>query len=374
MADTLRPGEPLGDLFRRHGIVEGDLLVVVSLLGLDPRRVPTGWTIRFGHPPDDSTATTVTVRSSRDQEARLERGGRRWSIERVPIAWRSRAVRVSGRIGESLEEAMIAAAADTNLSEEQRVRLAWDVADVFAWEIDFTRDLQAGDRIAVLVEVETSERGETDIGAILASEIELGRRRRYAAFRFELPDGRVEYYDEEGRSLRRAFLRAPLEFRRISSRFSGARFHPILRVQRAHVGIDYAAAVGTPVRSAGDGILKTVEWSGDLGRLVEVRHRNDIVTRYAHLSAFGRGLLPGARVFQGDVVGYVGASGLATAPHLHYEFRQNGIARDPSRADLGEGDPVPEGSAEAYRLVRDRLRSLLRGTAPPPTHSTGSVQ
>jgi murein DD-endopeptidase MepM/ murein hydrolase activator NlpD len=358
MSDTLRPGEAVGDLFRRHGIVESSLLDVVGLLELDPRRTPSGWMVRFGHHPGDSIASEITVRTRPDEEARLVRAAGAWSVERTPIVWQSRAIRVTGRVSSSLHDAVLAATAVTTLSAEQRIRLAWDVADVFAWEVDFTRDLQPGDQFTILALLETSERGELKLGDVLASEMTVGRR-RFTAFRFELPDRRIQYYDEDGMSLRRAFLRAPVKFGRISSRFSGGRFHPILRIRRAHVGVDYAADVGTPVRAAGDGVLLKAEWSGDYGRLVEVRHRNGIVTRYAHLSGFARGMLPGARILQGDVVGYVGASGLATAPHLHYEFRQNGIARDPNRVDMGDGEPVPLGSAAAYRIDRDRYRTLM---------------
>lgn len=374
MTDTLHSGEALGDLFRRHGIVQSDLLDVVGLLDLDPRQTQIGWTAEFGHLPGDSTASRVTVRTKSDEEVRLVRSGEQWSIERIPIVWTSQAIRVAGRVTTSLYDALIAATADTNLTEDQRIGLAWDVADVFAWQVDFTRDVQPGDRFTVLVSLETSDRGEVRFGEVLASEMSV-RRRRFTAFRFELPDQRIHYYDEDGVSLRRAFLRAPVEFRRIASRFSWSRLHPILRVRRPHVGVDYAAVPGTPVRAAGDGVLLTAGWSGDYGRLVELGHRNGIVTRYAHLSGFGAGLVPGARVLQGDVVGYVGSSGLATAPHLHYEFRQHGVARDPGRAELGEGEPVPAASAAAYRAERDRFRALLRpGVRPSPPHVANGVQ
>jgi len=373
MSDTLRAREPVGDLFRRHGIGESALLEVIGLLKVDPRRTPVGWEVEFGHLPGDTAASRVTIRTRPDEEARLVRTAEAWTIERVPIGWTHRAIRVTGQVTSSLYDALLDAVADTTLSEDQRIRLAWDIADVFAWEVDFTRDLQPGDRFAVVVSVATSERGEMDVGEVLAGELSVGRR-QFAAYRFEPAGQRVQYYDGDGMSLRRAFLRAPVEFRRISSRFSGRRFHPILRIRRPHVGIDYAAAVGTPVRSAGEGVLLTAGWSGNYGRLIEVRHRNNIVTRYAHLSGFGRGMVPGTRVLQGDVIGYVGASGLATAPHLHYEFRQHGVARDPSRVDLGDGDPVPAALAAAYRDERDRLRALLRGGTPPnpPTVSGGA--
>ena len=164
--------------------------------------------------------------------------------------------------------------------------------------------------------------------------------------------------------MKRAFLRAPVEFRRVSSGFSRSRLHPILGVWRRHEGVDYAAASGTPVLAAGDGTILTAGWSGGFGRMVEIRHRNGVTTRYAHLRGYPQGVRPGARVSQGAVVGYVGSSGLATSAHLHYEFRQNGAARDPSRIDLGNGEPVPAADLAAFRVERDRLRALLFPNEP----------
>ena len=166
--------------------------------------------------------------------------------------------------------------------------------------------------------------------------------------------------------MRRAFLRAPVEFRRVSSGFSRSRRHPILNIWRRHQGVDYAAASGTPVMAAGDGTVRTAGWSGGYGKMIEIQHRNGITTRYAHLKGYARGIRPGARVTQGAVVGYVGWSGLATSAHLHYEFRQNGAARDPSRVELGIGEPVPAARLAAFQAERDRLRSLLFPSNPVP--------
>jgi murein DD-endopeptidase MepM/ murein hydrolase activator NlpD len=254
---------------------------------------------------------------------------------------------------------MATATASEPLSADERVRIAWDLADVFAWEIDFTRDIQPDDRFAVVLEREASDRGERRLGRILASELAVAGR-RFTAYRFEGAESGGLYFDEAGASLRRAFLRAPVEFRRISSRFSSSRYHPILQIWRRHQGIDYAAAAGTPVLAAGDGVAVTVGWSGGYGRLVELRHRNGHTTRYGHLRGFARGLRPGGRVRQGVVIGYVGASGLATAPHLHYEFRRNGTARDPARVDLGTGSPVPPAAYPSFVAERRRLEDLLK--------------
>ena len=358
MTDTLHSGESLGELFGRHGIVAPALYGVVTALGLDPSRIPAGWVAHFGHPDGDPVASRVTVRSRIDEELSAVWRRNDWAVERTPVRWTSRAVRVDGQVKSSVHEAMLAAASSVAFTPEQRVRIAWDVADVFAWQVDFSREVQPGDRIAALVDLQTSERGEVRIGPVLASRLDVGRR-QFDAYRYELADGRVQYFDADGVSLRRAFLRAPVEFRRIASGFSTARFHPILRVNRPHQGVDYAASTGTPVLAAGEGFVVSANWSGNYGRMVELRHRNGITTRYAHLSGFGPGIRPTARVLQGDVVGFVGASGLATAPHLHYEFRQNGAARDPSRMDLGEGTPLPLELMEGFRVTRQRMQTLL---------------
>jgi murein DD-endopeptidase MepM/ murein hydrolase activator NlpD len=362
MVDTLKGGEALGELFARHGIGVEDLMRLVPLLEIDPRKVGAGQVFGFHHVGGDTLASTVVLRATPTLELRAAKADGDWQVTSRPIRWEARAVRLEGRIETSLYDAMAGAIADEALTGDDRVRLAWDLADVFAWQVDFTRDLQPNDRFALIFEREASELGERRLGRVLATELRLSGK-GLTAFRFETGDGRTEFFDSAGRSLRRAFLRAPLQFRRIASGFSRSRLHPILGTWRRHQGIDYAADVGTPVQSAGDGRVVFVGWSGDYGRLVEVRHPHGITTRYAHLSAFGRGIGVGARVIQGDVIGFVGASGLASGPHLHYEFRRGDVAVDPRRGDPGPGEPVPAGLRDAFLTERNRLLRLLSGTA-----------
>jgi murein DD-endopeptidase MepM/ murein hydrolase activator NlpD len=155
-----------------------------------------------------------------------------------------------------------------------------------------------------------------------------------------------------------------VEFRRISSRFASARFHPVLGLTRRHEGTDYAAAPGTPVMAAGDGLVLRAGRAGGYGNLVELRHMNGITTRYGHLRGFARGIRRGLRVQQGQVIGYVGSTGLATGPHLHYEFRLNGIAKDSRKVNLGNGAPVPSGDRGQFDQDRDRLLALLHPITP----------
>jgi murein DD-endopeptidase MepM/ murein hydrolase activator NlpD len=240
-----------------------------------------------------------------------------------------------------------------------RRRLAWDLADVYAWQVDFTRDIHPGDRFQVVFERLVSEDGEVRVGRVLAGDLTISGK-SLTAFRFGGENGRgALYYDDQGNSLRRAFLRAPVEFRRISSNFARLRYHPLLGLSRRHEGTDYAAAPGTPVMAAGDGVVLRVGRAGGYGNLIELRHLNGITTRYGHLRGFARNIRSGARVQQGQVIGYVGSTGLATGPHLHYEFRMNGVPKDSRRVNLGSGSPVASPDRTAFEQERDRLLLLL---------------
>ena len=274
-----------------------------------------------------------------------------------PIAWTAEPVRIVGAIDNSLYEALDAQVADDQLDGADRQRLAWDLADVYAWQVDFTRDIQRGDRFEVVFERLVSEDGEIRFGRVLASDLTMSGK-SLTAFRFEA-EGRPAFYDAEGNSLRRAFLRAPVQFRRISSTFARARRHPVLGISRRHEGTDYAASPGTPVMAAGDGVVLRAGRAGGYGNLVEIRHRNGITTRYGHLRGFARGIRGGARVGQGQTIGYVGSTGLASGPHLHYEFRVNGVAKDARRVELGNGAPIREGIRADFTRERDRLLELL---------------
>ena len=204
----------------------------------------------------------------------------------------------------------------------------------------------------------------------LASDLTISGK-SLTAFRFGGGTGRSAlYYDADGGSLRRAFLRAPVEFRRISSNFAGRRYHPVLGRVRRHEGTDYSASPGTPVMAAGDGVVLRAGRAGGYGNLVELRHMNGITTRYGHLRAFARNIRRGVRVEQGQTIGYVGSTGLATGPHLHYEFRMNGVPKDSRRVQLGSGAPVPAQDRAAFEQERNRLLGLLyRADSTPSSPS-----
>jgi murein DD-endopeptidase MepM/ murein hydrolase activator NlpD len=246
------------------------------------------------------------------------------------------------------------------------------MADIFEYRIDMSRDLRVGDEFRVLVERVMDSAGGVRLGRVLATSF-VQSRDTLIAIRFATAVATAapnvgpvagEYFDLHGRSLRAAFLRAPVEFRRISSGF-GMRMHPILRVWREHKGTDYVAAAGTPVRAIGDGVVVFAGQKGGYGNVIDLRHRNGYVTRYGHLSRFAPGIHRGARVTIGKTIAFVGMTGLATAPHLHFEVLVDGVQHDPRVAlrDRGSGDPVPSGQREAFDHAAHTLIALLDGGA-----------
>jgi len=355
-ADTLHGGETVDELLARQRVRGLDLQDIADRFGFDPRRVRAGLVFNFVRPRTDSVPSGFSVRTGPEQRLRFVRADGSWQAEAEAIAWRPEVVRIAGPIDNSLYLALDAQVADELLAAGERQRLAWDLADVYAWSVDFTRDIRAGDTFQVVLEREVSDEGEIRFGRVLAADLQVAGK-RLTAFRFEQENGAAAFYDAEGQSLKRAFLRTPVQFRRISSSFNRARRHPVLGMTRRHEGIDYAADVGTPVMAAGDGVVRQAGRAGGYGNLVEIRHANGIVTRYGHLSRILT--RSGARVTQGQVIGRVGATGLTTGPHLHYEFRVNGAARDSRRMDLGNGAPVARAERSSFELERNRLTALL---------------
>lgn len=243
----------------------------------------------------------------------------------------------------------------------ERTELALRLADIFGGQIDFNADLQPGDEFDVLFEKDTRDGAFAGYGAVIAATLVNGSR-TLQAFRFERPDGTVEYFDEEGRSSKRFFLSSPLPFTpRVTSRFSSNRMHPVHGVPRAHLGVDYAAPSGTPVRAVADAVVVSAGFSGASGRMVQLRHANGYRTYYLHLSSIAAHIRPGARVSQGDLLGAVGASGVVTGPHLDYRLSRNGVFVDPIRehAKLPPGVPVSNDLRPAFEAARDAARQQL---------------
>ncbi|HET7042817.1 MAG TPA: M23 family metallopeptidase, partial [Gemmatimonadales bacterium] len=328
---------------------------VASQLATDLRRLRPGTIFAFRRHPADSVPAEVSFRLSRESKATIDFGDTAWMARAVPIDWHPELVRLEGPIDNTLYQALDGSIPDSILPKGERDALAWELADVYAWEVDFTRDIRPGDRYAIIAERMRTPDGEVRFSRVLAGDLVVGGR-EYTAFEFDSLASGSSYYDADGRSLRRAFLRAPLQFRRLASGFGG-RFHPILGRWKQHEGVDYAAPLGTPVMAAGDGVVLRAGRSGGYGNLIEIRHANGITTRYGHLSQIK--VHVGERVKQQEYIGNVGATGLATGPHLHYEFRVGGVARDPRSIRAGDGPPIPAADRPAFDRERARLSALL---------------
>ena len=280
---------------------------------------------------------------------RVIRHGDDLEAEVLTRTYDSRTAVVAGEIQSSLFETI----ADTG----EHAQLAFDLADIFAWDIDFNTEIQAGDAFRVAVEKLSLDGRFVRYGRILAATFQRGDRTLYAV-RYEGSQG-AGYYDLEGTPLRKAFLRSPLRFTRISSRFSRRRLHPILHVRRPHLGIDYAAPQGTPVMAASDGVVIAAGWSGGYGRTVRLRHANGYQTLYGHLSRIS--VRRGQRVSQGEKIGAVGKTGLATGPHLDYRMSLNGKYVDPLKIQLPPAEPIPRDELDAFIVAMNRHLALLEG-------------
>jgi murein DD-endopeptidase MepM/ murein hydrolase activator NlpD len=260
----------------------------------------------------------------------------------------------------TIQSSLFQAAADAELTD----RVAFDLAEIFQYDIDFVLDIQQGDRFTVVYEEVFQDGVPLRIGNILAAKF-INEGREYRAVRYIDTDGDVQYYTPDGKSLRKAFIRAPVQFSRISSRFNSSRKHPILNRIRAHKGVDYAAPIGTPVRAAGDGRVRFVGRQGGYGNVIELEHGSGVVTVYGHLSRFAPQLRRGQRVELGKVIGFVGMTGLATGPHLHYEYRVRGTHKNPQTVPLPDADPITAGERDRFLSTTADLVNALDLPAGP---------
>jgi murein DD-endopeptidase MepM/ murein hydrolase activator NlpD len=362
--DTLSRGETLLGLLDRGGVRGTHARSVLrAARGIDERRVLPGLPITVRRLETDSLPSEVVFQLALDRLLHIERTDSGWVSREERLPWTTDTVVVAGEIRSNLYSALDASAADL-LPEDPRHELAWTMADIYEYRIDMSRDLQTGDAFRVLFEREMGPGGAVRIGKVLAATFTLSGD-EIQAIRFASNGASGDYFDQEGKSLRAAFLRAPLAFRRISSVF-GARKHPILGTWRQHKGTDYAAATGTPVRTVGDGVIIFAGRRGGYGNAIEVRHRNGYVTRYGHLRAFASGARSGSRVSIGQTIGYVGQSGLATGPHLHFEVLIGGVQRDPRVAlRFKGGDPITRGERGRFEAVRQAMLASLERPAGP---------
>lgn len=344
------PGDTLDGLFRDTSLSLVDLAEIMQLdearKNLRILRPGDVLLIRHDGGAVQSLDREIDIRSR--FEVRRGETGFEASVVELPLE--HRLVTANGRINSSLFEA----AQESRVSE----KLIMKVAEVFEYDIDFVRDIGQGDEFALVYEELWRDGTKLGEGEVLAAEF-VNRGARYTAIRYQESDNsRPEYYNHDGQPMRKAFVRAPVSFTRISSNFNPRRRHPILNQIRAHQGVDYAAPKGTPVKASGDGKIIFRGWKGGYGNTIILQHGGNVTTLYAHLSRFDkRGY--GSRVRQGEVIGYVGATGLATAPHLHYEYRKNGRHLNPRTVILPNAEPLRPQELTAFRATAEPLLQRL---------------
>lgn len=348
------PRDTLDGIFRRLKLDLADLASLRALPGLKRRldALRPGEALHLTEQGGDLVGferrlnTSETLKVSRDEQ------GFSANVLNKPLEAHVRTV--SSVIDRSLFEAVNAAGG--------RDQTALALAQIFAWDIDFALDIRPGDSFAVTYE-ELYENGKfVKDGAVLAAMFR-NDGRVYRAARYVEPDGTANYYTPEGRSMRRAFLRTPVDFTRVSSTFDLHRMHPILNTIRAHKGVDYAAPIGTPVHAAGDGRVRFAAVKGGYGNEIEIDHSAGIVTVYGHLSRFASGIHVGSHVTQGELIAYVGMTGLATGPHLHYEYRVNGVFQNPQSVHLPDALPIDREFLADFKTQAAPLFASLDGSA-----------
>lgn len=341
----VRRNDTLDAIFRRMALDSADLAAIRNLPGIRQSLdfLKPGDAIKLTH--TDGEIRELVRQVNETQTLKVVRADTGFAARLIDVPVETRLRTAQATIDTSLFQAATAA----NLSDTEALKLA----DIFAWDIDFVLDIREGDRFALVYEQIYKDGRYLRDGEILAAQF-VNDGRVYRALRYVADTGRAGYYTPEGLPLRKAFLRAPVEFTRVSSGFNQHRLHPILNRIRGHMGTDYAAPTGTPVHAAADGRVSFAGRRGGYGNAIILAHNNNVSTLYGHLSRFAKRLRWGTRVEQGQVIGYVGMTGLATGPHLHYEYLSNGVHRNPQTLRLPGGDPLPA----------DSLRKFLNQTAP----------
>ncbi len=330
--DIVRAGDNLTSVFKRLGLSDAHVYAVANG-GVEARELKNlqpGETISALLDAEDNLTRVKYIRSPLESYI-YEASDEGFSGKKHLLVPAREATFRQGRIDRSLA----VDASSAGLSQKKILALA----NIFAWDIDFARDIKTGDRFSVLYEELLVGDQTVGTGDILAAEF-VNRGKTYRAVRYVANDGTVSYYTPEGRPMRKAFLRAPLDFMRVSSNFNMHRFHPILKMTRPHRGVDYAAPTGTPVYAAGNGVVVASNFSRPNGNYVVIRHNSTYTTKYLHLS--NRVVKRGQRVKQGATIGKVGSTGYATGPHLHYEFLIRGVHQDPRSAKMPIAEPIPK--------------------------------
>jgi murein DD-endopeptidase MepM/ murein hydrolase activator NlpD len=349
----VRPGQTLSDIFADRGLSMSDLQAVMDAAGGARTALHS---IRPGQEFDFLQDKDGSLDGFRFEKDPASRATIRLDGVQPTLAIQKRDMDVREQVAHGvISSSLYASAGQAGMD----AAMVGKLADLFKYDIDFVQDLRAGDRFTVIYDDVYRDGQRYGHGDIIAAEF-VNQGKRYTAYRFKKANGEFGWFSEDGRPIEKSFLRIPVDFTRISSKFTTARMHPILGRMRAHKGVDYAAPSGTPIHAAGDGVIKYHGWERGYGNFVVVQHSKTISTAYGHMSRFVKGQHVGEHVRQGEVIGYVGMTGLATGPHLHYEFRVNGVQRNPQTVTLPQPQPLPAAQLAKFKaqVVKPQLARL----------------
>ncbi len=337
---TVKSGDSLALIFSRLGLSPGLLHRIMSLGGEVNRlkRLRPGQLLNFSIAAGELLGLEYEFDLTHTLKLAKKEDGYRVELVSEPLQ------SVVRQVNATIEDSLFLAGRRAGLSDN----LVMQLAAVYAWDIDFALDIRAGDAFSLIYEEQYKDGVKVSEGPVLAAEF-INRNKPLRAARYTHADGRIAYYSDNGEAMRKAFLRAPVNFTRISSRFNLRRLHPILNKIRAHKGIDYAAPIGTPVRATADGRVVQAGRKGDYGKTVILKHGGRYSTVYAHLHRYAKGIRAGKSVKQGETIGYVGQTGLSTGPHLHYEFRINGVHRNPLTVELPRAESIDKKRLPEFR-------------------------
>jgi murein DD-endopeptidase MepM/ murein hydrolase activator NlpD len=350
ISGTVKKGETLFDIFKRYKLDIADLLKMKEA-SADIHRLKTlspGQTYKI-IVDDEKGVNSFVYCIDDDNILYVTRNGSEFCAEKMRIEYETRIQQKGGLVKNNL----IASIGEGR----ENLMVALQISDIFSWDIDFNTDLRDGDTFRVIVEGYYLNGELKKYGNVLAAEF-INNGEAYHAYRFQ-KNGEVDYYDDAGKSLKKVFLKAPLSFRRISSAFSNKRLHPILKIYRPHHGLDYAVPAGTPVSAVGEGTVIFSGHKGNYGNLVAIRHPNNWKTYYGHLSKIHKGIKIGGKIQQGEVIGYVGSTGLATGPHLHYEVMVHNKPVNPLDLKLPRDRTVPNELMTEFRCLKDQMDTRL---------------
>ena len=364
ISGIVRSKDTLDAIFTKHNLEKADMsrILVSAKKVYNLSKLSIGNVYSFELDKTDNRL--IKMRYGIDDLSFIDvtRDDKGFSTEKVDVEFTKKTGTISINIKENLFYSMPG-------THKEYHKLTLKLADIYAWDIDFSSDIRNGDTVKILVEELWAGGAFKGFGEIIAVEF-VNNGRTHNAYRY-MTNGYSDYYDANGRSLRKALLRSPLKFKYISSGYTNRRFHPKLRIYRPHLGIDYAAPTGTPVSAAGNGTIAFAGYKGQNGKMVRIRHNGSFETFYGHLSRIPRKIRRGAKVSQGDIIGYVGSTGLSTGPHLDYRMKRNGKNVNPLKVKLPRGKSIPAelmaGFKERVIVLAARISRLTR----PVVASTG---